>query len=146
MDFDFRVEGAAEMQRALSQLSAVGQATVLAEGVKKASEPMVRAAKGRAPSPVIADGVRFIDVVHGKNGSVTAKVGLPGGRKPWFYGLFIERGTGPRIQKTTGRRTGSMPAKPWMRPAFASARKASEAAFARYMQWRLNQVARHGGL
>ena len=105
MDFDLRIQGAAEVQRALSQLSAAGQATVLEEGVRAAAKPMLRAIKGRAPSVNLAQGLELIDVVHGKRGAVTAKVGLRWGRR-WFHGLFIERGTGPRVQKKTGRRTG----------------------------------------
>jgi len=123
------------------RLAALGQAVVLSEAVTEASEPIVRVAKGLAPSPVIAEGVRLINVTVMENGAVKAEIGLPGGRHPWFHGLFVERGTGPRVQKTTGRRTGSMPARPFLRPAFDTEKINAQNRFADVLRRRLEAIA-----
>lgn len=146
MDFGLNVRGDREALRAFDRLSALGQASVLSEAATAGADPLVRAAKGKAPDAVIREGIRLINIEVNGRGKVTAKVGLPGGKKPWFYGLFIERGTGPRVQKKTGRRTGSMPAKPFLRPAFESAKGQAQDEFGKHMRTRLLQVARDGGL
>ena len=50
------------------------------------------------------------------DGTVTAHVGVPN-KGRGYLAPWIEQGTGPRVQKTTGRRTGSMPAEPFLGPA-----------------------------
>ena len=97
-----RVTGAAQLERRMRKLSAAAQHRVLREAVEAGSEPIVRSAKGRAPSADIAEGVRLINVLR-KARAVVAEIGLPGGRRKWFHGLFIELGTGPRVQKATGQ-------------------------------------------
>jgi HK97 gp10 family phage protein len=111
-----RVTGAREVARAMERL---GDRLVAAQedALRHAAEPIITDAKGRAPSTTIADGIQVVQVVE-RDGGIVAEVGLPGGRRDWFYGLFYELGTGPRVQKTTGRLTGSMPANPFLRPAF----------------------------
>lgn len=146
MELDFRVRGDRELVRAFDRLTEVGKDVTLAEAATVASEPIVNTAKGRAPNAVIAEGIRLVGIETTQRGKVTAKIGLPGGRKPWFYGLFIELGTGPRIQKKTGRRTGSMPAAPFLRPAFDSEKERAQALFANHIRTRLAQVAADGGL
>lgn len=146
MELDFRVRGDRELVRAFDRLSEVGKDVTLAEAATVASGPIVNAAKGRAPSAVIAEGIRLIGIETTERGKVTAKIGLPGGRKPWFHGLFYELGTGPRIQKKTGRRTGSMPANPFLRPAFDSERERAQQLFGNHIRVRLLQVADDGGL
>lgn len=141
MDLDFRVSGDRKLLKAFDRLGAVGQAAALGTAAQEGADPLIRAAQGRAPTVEIGEGVQLIEIEVNNRGKVTAKVGLPGGRKPWFHGLFIERGTGPRVRKSGGR-TGSMPASPWMRPAFESAKKQAQAAFARTLRLILEREAR----
>ena len=136
-----RVTGAAQLERRMRKLSAAAQHRVLREAVEAGSEPIVRSAKGRAPSADIAEGVRLINVLR-KARAVVAEIGLPGGRRKWFHGLFIELGTGPRVQKATGRRTGSMPARPFLRPAFNAERKNAQNAFWRVLKMSIERAAR----
>lgn len=141
-DMEVRVSGTKEASRALRRLSGSVRADLLVDVMHEAAEPIVRSAKGRAPSDIIAEGIRVVNVNVGSGGEVTAEVGLPGGRKPWFHGLFVELGTGPRIQKTTGRRTGSMPADPFLRPAFDAEKNNVRLIFAEELRKRLEAVAR----
>lgn len=113
-----RVSGLGSLERGMRKLVQAASPEHLEDAARVASEPIVSAAKGRAPSDVIAEGIQVVNVLTKPTGEVVSEIGLPGGRKPWFHGLFIELGTGPRIQKKTGRRTGSMPADPFLRPAF----------------------------
>ena len=71
----------------------------------------------RTPSQPVAKDTVWISVKVKSAGEVIAEIGLPGGRQPWFFGLWIEKGTGPRRRKSGGS-TGSMPAEPFLRPAF----------------------------
>jgi HK97 gp10 family phage protein len=48
--------------------------------------------------------------------------GKPIYRNPTRYAHLVEFGTGPRVQKSTGRSTGRMGARPFMRPALESSR------------------------
>lgn len=137
-----RLRGDRELVRAFDKLGPVGEAKVLGEAATEAAEPIVDDARGRAPSDTIRDGVRFLGVESNERGTVTVKVGLPGGRHPWFHGLFIELGTGPRVQKSTGRRTGSMPADPFLRPALDAQRDRAQAIFASEIRRRLMEIAR----
>lgn len=135
------VTGLRQTMKALENLSDSMRADALKGAIEKASEPVVRSAKGRAPSAVIARGIRVVNVIVKNDGEIKSEIGLPGGRKPWFHGLFVELGTGPRIQKTTGRRTGSMPADPFLRPAFDSERSNVRRVFARELKVLLKAAA-----
>lgn len=141
-DMEVRVSGTKEASRALRRLSGSVRADLLVDVMHEAAEPIVRSVKGRAPSDIISEGIRVVNVTVESGGEVTAEVGLPGGRKPWFHGLFVELGTGPRIQKTTGRRTGSMPADPFLRPAFDAEKNNVRLIFAEELRKRLEAVAR----
>lgn len=114
-----RVTGDRQVLAALSRMSEAGEEKALKEAITIAVEPVIASAKGRAPSSQVAEGVQLIGVEKDDTGAIVGEIGLPGGRRPWFYGLFVELGTGPRVQKS-GRRTGSMPARPFLRPAFES--------------------------
>lgn len=129
MELSLRVTGERQLARRLRALVHAAGTDDLMDAVREASEPIVRAARSKAPSATIAEGVRVVNVVVAATGEVTAEIGLPGGRQKWFYGLFVELGTGPRVQKTTGRRTGSMPARPFLRPAFNAERGAARRRF-----------------
>lgn len=134
------VSGADEVRRKLRRLGAAIDKQATEAALRESAEPIIRTAKGKAPSDVIADGIQVVSVEH-KNGGTVMEVGLPGGRKPWFHGLFIELGTGPRVQKKTGRRTGSMPADPFLRPAFDIEKRRAQAIYFAELKRRLELAA-----
>jgi hypothetical protein len=134
---ELRVTGERQVAASLRALVAAADTDTLKDAARYASEPIVTAAKGRAPSEDIADGIRVLNVDVTASGEVVSEIGLPGGRQKWFHGLFVELGTGPRVQKTTGRRTGSMPASPFLRPAFMSERAAASRRFFAYLRERV---------
>lgn len=125
----FRVDGIAHLERQLKRLQEAAGPDDVKAGLRKAAEPVVRSTKARAPDDVIRQGIQVIGIKRDGPG-LAVEIGLPGGRHPWFYGLWFERGTGPRYHKS-GRFTGSMPARPFMRPGFeASKNQARDAYFA----------------
>ncbi len=133
-----------QVLRKLRELGAAVDKKVVKSAIRAAALPIVRDARRRVDSAVVRKGIKVVRVDADPDGTVTAVVGLKGGKVPWFYGLFLELGTGPRIQKTTGRRTGSMPAKPFLRPAFDSQQGAVVERFGVILLERINKVARSG--
>ena len=139
-----RIRGEKDVIRQLKRLEGSVRAELIKAELEDAAEVIVADAKRRAPSSTIADGIGVLGTEVKSSGKVTTEVGLVGGRRPWFYGLFVERGTGPRVQETTGRRTGSMPARPFVRPAFDAQKSNVAARFGAGIKRRLMQVASRG--
>ena len=139
-----RIRGEKDVIRQLKRLEDSVRKEVIKAELEEAAEVIVADAKRRAPSPTVADGIQVLNTEVESSGTVTTEVGLPGGRRPWFYGLFIERGTGPRVQKKTGRRTGSMPARPFLRPAFDAQKSNVVARFNAGLKRRLARIASRG--
>jgi len=137
-----KVTGAAHVLAQLKALAAVGNPVVLERAIREGAQPIIDAAKQNAPTPEVAADVDVVNL-RASGGTVTADVGLPGGPRPSFVGLFFERGTGPRVQETTGRRTGAMAARPWLRPAFdANSARAVDAVGA-VIKARIDAVAKN---
>ena len=122
MDIDFKIDGLEEIQRRLSELDAKTEPKVLKQTVRASARPVILDARRRvAYAPEVAKKLKVVSVEANQDGTVTAHVGLPSKNKGGSYvGLWIEKGTAPRIQKTTGRRTGAMPARPFLGPALRS--------------------------
>ena len=139
-----RIRGEKDVIRQLKRLQGSVRKEVIKAELEEAAEVIVADAKRRAPSSTIADGIQVLNTEVETSGRVTTAVGLVGGRRPWFYGLFVERGTGPRVQKTTGRRTGSMPARPFLRPAFDAQKSNVAARFSAGIKRRLTRIASRG--
>jgi hypothetical protein len=112
-----RIDGEKQLLRQLKRMGDAAGDSAQREALTSASAPIITDAQGRTDSENIREGIRLIQIVR-EGGEYRAEIGLPGGRQKWFYGLWVERGTGPRQQKKTGRLTGSMPARPFLRPAF----------------------------
>ena len=118
-----KVEGIDEIQRSLRQLDAKVEVKVIKQTVRAAARPIITEARRRTTSKRVAKALKVISVKAKPDGTVTAHVGLPS-KGPGFIGLFLELGTGPRVQKSTGRRTGSVRARPFLGPALVSQRDA----------------------
>lgn len=136
---EVRITGDRKMMRALRKLSDAAGDTEVKDALRHAVKPIIADAKGRAPSAVIARGIRLIQIKKDGDG-LAAEVGLPGGPQPWFHGLFVELGTGPRYQKKTGRFTGSMPASPFLRPAFGAKAKAARDEYFQRLKSRMEKT------
>lgn len=115
-----KIEGLAAMTRDLNALD------------KKVRKKVVRAAVGKTIRAVAKDVKARVPVLHKRlRKSITTKLkyrdnfaeGIIAARKGGGGGTFhlSEFGTAGRIQKSTGRRTGSMPARPALRPAMQHA-------------------------
>ena len=139
-----RIRGERDVMRQLKRVEDSVRAELIKAELEEAAEVIVADAKRRAPSSTVADGIQVLNTEVEVGGRVTTEVGLVGGRRPWFYGLFIEFGTGPRVQKKTGRRTGSMPARPFVRPAFDAQKSNVAARFNAGIKRRLTRIASRG--
>ena len=139
-----RIRGEKDVIRQLKRLKDAVREEVIKAELEDAAEVIVADAKRRAPSSTIADGIQVLNTEVKSSGKVTTEVGLVGGRRAWFYGLFIERGTGPRVQKKTGRRTGAMPARPFLRTAFDAQKSNVVARVNAGLKRRLMRIAGRG--
>ena len=128
---EFRVEGYQEIQRKLADLGSKLGAKVLKQSARAAARPIVLDARSRVKpySPETARALKVIKVrANPSRGLVTAVVGVPlvikkGDRT--FLSLWLEKGTGLRVQKRTGRRTGHQTARAFLGPALRA--KSAEA-------------------
>jgi HK97 gp10 family phage protein len=89
------------------------QTQVIQSVLDAAAEEVKEGAAERAPTGRTGRLGEGITVV--KTGFVSRDVG-----PREFYGLFVEKGTGPRRQKSTRKGTGVMPRTPFLRPAMES--------------------------
>lgn len=140
VDISVNVRGVREVQRKLRDLGKAAGLQAIEAGLREAAGPIIQGAKSRAPDAVVREGIQIVNLERDGSG-MHVEVGLPGGRHPWFYGLFIEKGTGPRFHKS-GKFTGSMPASPFLRPAFDARKKQARDAYYAEIRRRLEAVAR----
>jgi len=118
IDFEVEIKGARELHDAILRL---GDAKAIKRALKKTiragASVLRREIRKRAPK---------------KTGTLRKSIKV----KPWSrtrntlgfsvgpdmrvapHAPLVEYGTGPRKQKSTGRSTGQMPARPFMRPAY----------------------------
>lgn len=145
---EVRFEGMEDVRRGLRRLEDSARASTLEGAIRRASEPIIRSAKAKAPSPTIARGLRVVNVLTKQEGEIKSEVGLPGGPRDWFYGLFYELGTGPRRTKGRGpvqfvaANRGSMPARPFLRPALDEQTPAARRIFAAELRKAIEGAAR----
>lgn len=105
-----KIEGLREAERALKDLGPDVARRVLRTAVKKGAEPMLHAARSKAPfdEGLLVSTIKVRTGVNRRRGSAAAKVTTKDGdyKGESFYGSFIEYGT------------DKMPAQPYLRPAF----------------------------
>lgn len=109
------LEGDKALMAQFKTLSTAVQTEVISGVLDAAAEEVKEGAETRAPKGRSGKLSRNIKVQG--SGIVQREVGPT---RSAFYGVMVEKVTGPRRQKSTGKFTGSMPAKPFMRPAAES--------------------------
>ena len=139
-----KIEGARELDRALSELAKRVRNKIAKKAIRAASTPMMKAMRRNAPK-------------RSKQGSQTKK--RPGvlkrsiARKLWRskrtgnhvaiigprskaapHAWLVENGTAPRVQTSTGRFTGSMPPNAFMRKAFDANRRGAVNIMVRHLR------------
>ena len=104
--FRVEIEGDKELIRKLNKMSQGFRSKALLHAVTQGGEIVKREASARAPVNKKGRGGTLRDsitVVKLKETSKLAKVGVSWrkgkGRKDAFYGLFVEKGTKPRMRK-----------------------------------------------
>ena len=133
------VEGLADLDRALAEMKKATAVNTSRRGMETALQPVLDAAKAKVPvrkgnlrsslgigksvkrgTEQVADS-RMAGVLAMYVGPVVE--GIKAGGKKWQryiarHAHLVEFGTGPRVQKTTGRYVGRAPAQPFLRPAW----------------------------
>lgn len=120
-DKGFEFKGIKEAQQVFDALGKRFGAKVMNKILRKNAKPLVVKARELAPSDN-GDLKKAIGVLGGRAGRRGQEVLVGprrGGSFKGYSGHLVEYGTGPRT-KANGASTGSMPAKPYMRPAVAS--------------------------
>ena len=112
------IDGMAEVVKALEAVGVDVKSEKLQKVLRKSSERIINSAKSLAPNNTgdLKDSIGFIT---SKDSTNLDKV-LIGLRKEYYnsyLGVMYEYGTVGRIQTTTGRYTGVISPKPFMRPA-----------------------------
>ncbi len=148
----FGLDGHKELAKAFRQLSETAAKTIAGKAVKAASMPVIDAAQRRAPVGPTGNLRASVQAVYRKYSN--ASVAIVGSNAPHAH--LVEFGTGPRPASKDGKprrvrfpdgsirmvtTTGSMPANPWLHPAFDEARGAAEAAMAETVR---SEIEREG--
>lgn len=124
MAVKMRIEGAGDIERALAELARGTAKGVMRRSMKKSLTPVAQAAEGISPfaiavtSKLTARQQRAARRDRGRSKVVlyVGPVTQDGDGAPHAH--LYEFGTGARVQSSTGRVTGSMMARPFMRPAW----------------------------
>lgn len=138
-----KITGAKELQDALKGLKNAPRKRVLERGLRAGAERILQSARQRTDSADIRKGLQVVNVTAKREGEMTLEAGLPSGNRDWAKGLWVELGTGPRVQ-ANGRFTGSMPANPFLRPAFDEQQEEAQQAFFDVVQRAIEDVPKRG--
>ncbi|MFY1710442.1 hypothetical protein J3366_03020 [Tritonibacter mobilis] len=124
MAVKMRIEGAGDIERALAALPRGTAKGVMRRAMKKSLKPVAQMAEAASPFAIAVTAkltARQAREARGDRGrsKVVLYVGPvePDGADAPHAHLY-EFGTGPRVQSSTGRATGAMPARPFLRPAW----------------------------
>ena len=133
MKTSFKIEGLKELDAALAELPKATGKNVMRRVARKALEPVIKAAKPYAPvnkgklrqslavstklSKRQAALARREEAAEGK-----ASITVYAGAAALPHAHLMEFGTKARVQKKTGKSTGSVKPRPFMRPAWDSQR------------------------
>lgn len=89
-----KIEGAEDLERALTRLSTRLSRSVLREALLAVGEPIRRDIARKAPrepgTPDLADNIQLAQTRVGERGDVSVGIGVP---KSFFYDYFLEYGT-----------------------------------------------------
>ena len=146
-DVSMQIDGLEQVLAKLRKLDARVQNNIGKRGVRAGAKVVLKAARSRAPSPVIAKALQ-VNVRSKRNqpiyGNIRARknafLAKPEGGTPVAIAAvmnFIEFGTVPRTRKTVGGKfagakntsTGRITPRPWMRPALQASASAAVKAF-----------------
>jgi len=133
-NFRVEIEGDKELIKKLNRMSKGFRSKALLHAVTQGGEIVEREAKAQASvrKGTLRDSITTVKL---KSASKLAKVGVSWrkgkGRKDAFYGLFIEKGTKPRMRKKWRKKplktgpvsTGTGPVRSFLIPAFHSKRE-----------------------
>lgn len=121
------VFGGRETEQILRELPKSVQRKALLRALRAGAKPILDDARSRVQSETVRRALGVVVTRSGQTGHQAALQVTPrrGGARgtPTNLPLWIEYGTNPRFQKTTGRYTGAMPARPYLRPAFDTKRR-----------------------
>jgi HK97 gp10 family phage protein len=128
MKYKIKIEGGKELSDSLKKLGVKVNREILENIMEECAEIPRADASRRAPRRTgeLASKIMIGEVMEKKE-KFEIEIG-PGPGKEAFWGRFDEFGTGPRKTKK-GKFTGSMPAKPFLRPALDENKEQIETTF-----------------
>jgi HK97 gp10 family phage protein len=112
-----KMDGLAEILSALEKMGVDVKSEKLQNMIKKESQCIIDTAKSLAPADTgnMRNSIGFITKMD-KDNRERVLIGLNGNYYNHYLGIMFEYGTNPRIQEN-GRYTGSLAARPFIRPA-----------------------------
>jgi HK97 gp10 family phage protein len=138
----FKIEGVGDVVKRLEAAKIKNKVRPIRQALRFAAAPMKRDAKSRAPqrTGALKKSIGYIN--PRSNTQLFILLGPRRKKYGVYYGHLVEFGTAPRKYKKTQYRkiggqwrrvshTGSMPAKPFMRPAFESNKENASMRFER---------------
>lgn len=113
-----KMDGMPEVVESLKRMGVDLESDEMQKMIKRESQPIIDTARILAPSDTgnMRDSIGFITRMD-KNNKTKALIGLRGEWYNHYLGVMHEFGTVARIQEKTGRYTGIIEARPFMRPA-----------------------------
>ena len=114
-----KMDGMPEVVESLKRMGVDLESDDMQKMIKRESQPIIDTARRLAPSDTgnMRDSIGFITRMD-KNNKTKALIGLRGEWYNHYLGVMHEYGAPTnRIQSTTGRDTGILEARPFMRPA-----------------------------
>ncbi|WP_411033838.1 HK97-gp10 family putative phage morphogenesis protein [Shinella sp. BYT-45] len=144
--FSVKVEGLRDLEKALGDLPKANAKRVLTKTLKEAGEPVARTARALAPKDKLhlSEGIDVTTKLSPRQRRLNKKespVEMYIGPGPDPAAHLDEFGTGDRITED-GRNLGSMPAQPFMRPAWDQHKMGVLDTIANRTWWEIEQAAR----
>ena len=156
MDEMMTLVGDAGLKLALSEMKESSVRTILRGPIRAGASLVSKEAKRLVPEgdKNLKRSIGVQVKTSKRKGTVYGKIHIrrgygKGSKKhedPYFYGLMVEFGTGPRVQKTTGRRTGAIAPRPFMRRALSEKRAQVLSVITSKTKASLRKVARKAAL
>lgn len=133
------ITGLDELRHALDRVGKTLTDAELQEDLMDAAVPLRDLAQAKAPRRASGSQSGYQEVgIFPVEGEPAVNVGAT---RDAFYLNFQELGTGPRVRKSGGR-TGSLPARPWLRPAADESEDEVSQRFSRTMGRKIEMAGR----
>lgn len=140
MSVDYRVSGDVDVSRRLKAIIDALSRDELQNAMLPGARIVRAEAARKSPSTRVALALRIKKSRRSRNPTVSVSVGYQAASLAYW----LEKGTRPRVQKKTGRYTGFVYRRPFLRPALDKTRPQVIESFGRAVRRRILKAARSG--